>query len=384
MPSPWNLEALRTAPPMVPGPEPMSASGVRGMYFAGLPWRGRPTATFAWLGVPAAAAGRRVPGMVLVHGGGGSALAEWVRLWNRRGYAAVAMDYNGHVPVGDSNAWAGTYQQRRPHGQGGPDGWGGFDQVDEPIEDQWPYHAVANVCLAHSLLRAQDGVDPERIGITGVSWGGYLTCLTVGVDNRYACAAPIYGCGFLGENSMWLPDFAKMGAPRAAKWLNLWDPKHYLPQARLPMLWVTGTNDPAYPLESHLRSARLPMGPRTMSVRVRMVHAHGGNGEYAPEVHGFANQELQGEPPLVKITSQGRDGVRVFADFASALPLDHAELCFTHAVGRWLDRYWETAPAKIDGTRAWACLPDRATAWYLNIHDCRQMVVSSAFEEVGP
>ena len=235
--------------------------------------------------------------------------------------------------------------------------------------------------LAHSLLRVQAGVDPARIGITGISWGGYLTCLTAGVDHRFALAAPIYGCGFLGENSIWLPDFAKMGPDRAAKWLSLWDPKHYLPQARMPMLWVNGTNDMAYPLEMHLKSARLIQGPRTMSIRVRLSHAHGGNGEYVPEVHHFVSHVLKGEPPLYKITAQARDGALVSADFTTPLPVDHAELCFTRARGRWLERYWETAPAKIDGTRASAYLPDGAVAWFLNIYDCRQLAVSSDLEE---
>ena len=28
----------------------------------------------------------------------GQAFAEWVRIWNRHGYAAIAMDLSGHVP----------------------------------------------------------------------------------------------------------------------------------------------------------------------------------------------------------------------------------------------------------------------------------------------
>ena len=48
---------------------------------------------FAWCGLPAAAAGTKSPAMVLVHGGGGTAFEHWVRLWNDRGYAAIAMDH---------------------------------------------------------------------------------------------------------------------------------------------------------------------------------------------------------------------------------------------------------------------------------------------------
>ena len=68
----------------------------------------------------------------------------------------------------------------------------------------WTYHAVAAVIRGHSLLLAQKEVDPQRIGLTGISWGGYLTCIVAGLDDRLKVAVPVYGCGFLHENSCWL------------------------------------------------------------------------------------------------------------------------------------------------------------------------------------
>ena len=43
-----------------------------------------------------------------------------------------------------------------------------------------------------------------------ISWGGYLTCIVAGLDNRFKAAVPVYGYGFLHENSVWLNQFAKM------------------------------------------------------------------------------------------------------------------------------------------------------------------------------
>jgi len=68
------------------------------------------------------------------------------------------------------------------------------------------------------------------------------------------------------------------------RWLALWDPSVYLPRARLPMLWVTGTNDFAYPLDSLQRSYRLPRGPRSLCIRVEMPHGHGPPGENPEEI----------------------------------------------------------------------------------------------------
>ena len=189
----WNLEKLSQAPRTYAAPG-FKEAGVEALFYDTLSWKGQPTRAFAWLGMPEHKPGEKVPAMVLVHGGGGTAFTDWVRLWNKRGYAAIAMDNCGSVPGGDHG--------KRPRGEfGGPPGWGGFEQIDLPIADQWTYHAVADVILAHSLLRSQPDVDTARIGITGISWGGYLTCIVAGVDKRFAFAAPVYGCGFLGDDS---------------------------------------------------------------------------------------------------------------------------------------------------------------------------------------
>src|SRR5438093_10903592 len=143
--TPWNLKQLSNPPHVYPAVT-FQAPGVRALFFEGLPWRGNPTRVFAWYGVPSNATAARVPAIVLVHGGGGTAFADWVRLWTARGYAAIAMDYCGCVPTG-------TYGNWQRHEYGGPPGWGGFNQVSWPVKEQWTYHAVSAVILGTSVLR---------------------------------------------------------------------------------------------------------------------------------------------------------------------------------------------------------------------------------------
>lgn len=349
-------------------PEGLQAEGLRAVLYDGPLYREKPTRVFAWIGVPKAEG--KVPGMVLVHGGGGTAFADWAKLWVSRGYAAIAMDLCGALPrKPKSGGW-----ERHP--QGGPPGWGGFDRIDDPERDQWTWQAVAALTLGHSLLRAQEGVDPDRIGITGISWGGYLTCIAAGVDSRYRFAAPVYGCGFLGEDSTWLGTFAKMGPEKSAAWLKLWDPSQYLGRAAMPMLWVNGTNDFAYPMGSHQKSYRLPPGERTLAIRVRMPHAHGGPGEKPEEIHAFANAIFKGGAPLARIVKQGVDGRRLWVDVDAKTPVAKAELNVTKDVGPWQKRTWETLPAALDGARASAEAPEGVKAAYLNLVDARGLVVS--------
>lgn len=367
-PQPWDLSALEAAPKWTLLERPR-AEGVQAITFEGVPFRGRSTRVFAWLGRPAVAAGERIPAMVLVHGGGGTAFEEWVRLWVDRGYAAIAMDTCGQLPIGQYGRWFRDEQ-------GGPAGWGGFDQLHRPLEDQWTRHAVAAVILAHSLIRSLPEVDPDRTGVTGISWGGYLTCIVAGVDPRFKLAVPVYGCGFY-RDTVFERELRRLTPEAADRWMRTWDPSVYLPHARMPILWVTGSNDFAYPLNALQLSYRQPAGPRTLCVRLRMPHAHGGPGENPEEIRVFADSLLKAGTPLAQIVGPGRDGTTVWATWTSPVPVVRAELNYTRDTGPWQERRWEAIPAEIAHGRITAKLPDGARVYYFNLFDDRGCVVST-------
>jgi cephalosporin-C deacetylase-like acetyl esterase len=370
--SSWDLDALSKAPKSADA-EGFHADGLQAIFYDGVPWKGNSTRVFAWVGVPKAET--KVPAMVLVHGGGGTAFADWAKLWTSRGYAAIAMDLCGAVPNKGPKGW-------ERHAQGGPPGWGGFDQIDGAEHDQWTWQAVADIILGHSFLRSLPEVDSERIGITGISWGGYLTCIAASVDARFKFAAPVYGCGFLGDNSTWLGTFEKMGKEKAGKWLTLWDPSQYLKQAKMPFLWVNGTNDFAYPLDSYLKSYRLPSTDRTLAIRVRMAHAHGGPGEKPEEIHAYANALFKGGAPLARITDMKVEKGICSVAFTSKAPVVKAELNFTRDTGKWQARKWQSVPAALEKERVTAPLPDDAKVFYINLFDDRDLAVSTEHVEL--
>lgn len=371
----WDMVALSRTPKTFPADD-FSSEGVRALFYEGLPYRGQPTRVFAWVGIPKVGPGAKVSGVVLVHGGGGTAFADWVRLWTGRGYAAVAMDTCGAVPKGSYGKW-------ERHEAGGPPGWGGWNQVDWPREDQWTYHAVADAILAHSLLRSLPEVDPERIGLTGISWGGYLTCIIAGVDHRFKFAVPVYGCGFTDEHNF-AGSVKKLGETGGARWMEWWDPKMYLKNAPMPFLWVTGSNDFAYTMNALQKSYRLPAGSRTLCVRLRMPHGHGGAGEKPKEIHVFAESLVNQGKPLPKITGQGREGARPWATFESAVPIARAELNYTRDIGNWKDRKWEKIPADLGvSDKVTGMLPEGARVYYFNLVDERDCAVSTEHEELA-
>lgn len=372
----WDISTLHQTPQIYETDE-ITEDGVRAVFFQGLPWQGKTTRVFAWIGTPEHKPSQKLPAMVLVHGGGGTAFAEWVRLWTKRGYVAIAMDTCGCIPKGSYGKW-----QRDEHG--GPAGWGGFDQIDQPISDQWTYHAVADVILAHSLLRSLPEVDPDRIGITGISWGGYLTCITAGIDSRFKFAVPVYGCGFLGDNSAWLQTFENMPPEKSAKWLSLWDPSSHLPNSKVPMLWVTGTNDFAYPMDSLQKSYRLPTGPTKLAVRIRMPHGHGGAGENPEEIHSFADSIVNKGEPLATFSDQGATDSTAWAKFTFQGPVINAQLNYTKDTGQWQKRLWQKTEASIDknSNTVKATLPVDTKVYYFNLIDNGGIIVSSEHVEI--
>jgi dienelactone hydrolase len=346
--NPWNLQQLHQ-PPNVSWS--IKSNLIQQLYYDGEPLQGKPTRVFAYLGRPNDNK-KRHPGIVLVHGGGGKAFKDWAQHWAQRGYVALAMDLSGNGPDG----------RRLP--DGGPDqsDTNKFRNFTPPdIKEMWTYHAVADVIRAHSLLASLPEVDADRIALTGISWGGYLTCIVAGLDHRFKAAVPVYGCGYLGENSAWKDgSLAKMTPEARALWLATFDPSQYLAQTRCPILFLNGTHDFAYPLDSYQKSYRL-VRPELRHTSVVMKLPHGHIWTF-PEVDQFIDRTLA-HKPFPEIGPLKTDGAKVTAK--STHELKTAELNYTTNVGPWQNRQWRTIPAKITGKKIQADLPNTKPITYI-------------------
>jgi hypothetical protein len=163
---PWDLDALKSNVPAMKWVR--QDQPIQSLTYAGEKYQGHDTEVFAFYASPItigeAKPGAKFPGVVLIHGGGGTAFADWVHLWAKRGYAAIAMDLNGSRPpdpefdpktgMAIGNGHRGT-RTRLPNG-GPPHGHPEkFDCIITPdTSDDWPFHAAASVMRAHTLLRS--------------------------------------------------------------------------------------------------------------------------------------------------------------------------------------------------------------------------------------
>ena len=268
--------------------EKYSVGDIAAIEYTGAAYKGEQTKVFAYLGFPdGAEKPEKVPAVVLVHGGGGTAFHEWVRKWNDRGYAAIAMDTEGKRPDWSRN------------GLGGP----GTDYMRDdasPLSDQWIYQASAAVIRATTLLAADERVDEGKIGVVGVSWGSVITSVVLGADERPSFGAPIYGSGYLYDSSGMFSDYGI-----SEKTWSLWDPSLAFGKYRAKVRYFNSDHDPYFSSDITSRSAE----ETGSQITYLSEHVHGHDTAWAiREVYAFADEVTGSTPLLPEITSVKRDG----------------------------------------------------------------------------
>ena len=336
-------------------------ANIRPILYEGEAFHGKPSRVFAWYGVPTTGK-PPYPAVVLVHGGGGTAFSEWVHRWNERGFAALAMDLMGRIPTAP---WEGRAVSRPLAGGAAVNNLNPTD----PIDEQWPYYAVCAIVRANSLLRSFPEIDKKRIGLVGISWGGFLSCITSGVDSRFQYVIPVYGCGFLGE-----PELTRTVKPLADRpederklWLETWNPGVFLTKATKPVFFITDCDDRAYPLFNWLKSIRQVVSPTGYFVSHTFGHSHESGDR--PEAVRFA-KAMAGKatmPPTFK--KPVIDGSRVNVSFEGGA--EPFEACLLYVTEEFAGerRNWRTLPATVDGDTISAELPPGCVMAFLNLTD---------------
>ncbi|MEI8373392.1 MAG: acetylxylan esterase [Planctomycetota bacterium] len=357
----WDLPSLFNAPKIhetTNSPEP----GMRAFFFEGADYKGKPTWVFAYYSAPKGTppAGGW-PAAVCSHGGGGTAYPDWVKTWNEHGYAAISMDQEGHLPDG------------KAHENAGPARTSWFGDIKFPDKEQWFYQAVADVIRANSLLRSFPEINPNKIGLTGISWGGTIVSSVAGIDSRFAFVVPVYGCGFVQDYG------GGMTGDDLQNYLTKWDPSIHLPYAKMPMLWMTGFDDPVFPINIFERSACLASGPSARCYRGHMLHGHGA-GWKKPELYVFADSVVKGTRPLPGLSRPEMDPKTRMVHTKTTGKLVGASLYYTaDGSSRWKGKYWCNIPCEVrDGeVISRKPLPEGATAYNVNAKDDRDLLISS-------
>jgi dipeptidyl aminopeptidase/acylaminoacyl peptidase len=124
----------------------------------------------AWLARPAPAqAGRSAPLVLKIHGGPhstyGYAFYSWLHILTGRGYGVLFANPRGSAGYGEVFAQACDHD------------WGGGDYRD--------------LVAALDAALARGSLDSDRLAVTGVSYGGYMTNWIVGQTDRFKAAVTV-------------------------------------------------------------------------------------------------------------------------------------------------------------------------------------------------
>lgn len=396
-----------------------SSSTIQAIFYDGLHYQGKPTKIFAHLGIPHHC--NKLPGIVLVHGGGGTAYTKWVQLWNDRGYVALSIAVEGQtdqVVPGDQRINAKASQdvgrnyplpQYKQHDQAGPARVGIYHDstTTENLKDQWMYHAVSATLLGRSFLASLVEVDDAQIGIMGISWGACITSTAVGIvctDNSstakkcIAFAIHVYGCGNLAMSE----NFYGASLKNNLTYTQLWDPALRLDQnTTIPQFWLSWPGDLHFSLDCFAHCYRLGTAPKMMSLVPGLGHGHECSWR-REEPYAFADSVISKEakPWCVEIIvnvdndSFREDASPLMVLFSSIRPLQKSYLVSTKARGFPGNRHWVKTELELTmddrnlvgeghdrhySYKINVKLPAFTKAWFVNVVDSNGLVASSDY-----
>jgi dipeptidyl aminopeptidase/acylaminoacyl peptidase len=141
------------------------------------------------------------------------------------------------------------------------------------------------------FLQASGYIDAKRVGITGGSYGGYMTLMAIGkTPDVWAAAVEQYGIinwlTMLQHEDAFLQQYEKslLGDPEKDRKIYEDDsPLKYIRNEKAPLLVLQGENDPRVPKEEAEQVVEI------LKQEGRTVDVH----YYPHEGHGFAKREDQ-------------------------------------------------------------------------------------------
>jgi iron-sulfur-dependent L-serine dehydratase beta subunit len=325
----WKFEQLKKAPKYrCAGFADSDCKGLKTILFDGVPVNGKKSPVFAYIGYPKGPVSKGgFPGIVLVHGGGGTAFPKYVRLWNKKGFAVIALDWYNRRPI--RGGQTGNVVKQVP--------LGGGTRVNHVA-------TVGNMVLCSSLLRTLPKVNPDKIALVGLSWGSWYGAMVASVDPRLKGVIEIY-CGDC--------------TPKRKHIIN----GRFHHAARVPMYWVAGTNDGnVTPKSLQLAFNECPKIVNKSMV-INLPHSHAGF--TFDSCFRMANHFLNEAPSLPKLGKAViKDGVISIEILNPGKGITEAILCYTcdsdEKVAR--KRVWKSIFAKFDEKTVFAKLPAYSSA----------------------
>jgi dipeptidyl aminopeptidase/acylaminoacyl peptidase len=200
--------------------------------------------------------GRR-PTIVAIHGGpqteAGETFFHEMQFWCGQGYNVVLVNARGSTGYGYA--------------------------YERALEGHWGPPMQRDVMAVVAEVAKRPGVDPERIGVTGGSYGGYAVLWLIGHTDRFTSAVAERPASDLATQSMTWFLASPNGLGGYYAWGKPWDPHStnavdspftYVERVRTPVLLLHSTLDTETPIDQTLDefSALRQLGKTAVFVEV--------------------------------------------------------------------------------------------------------------------
>ncbi|MFH1826242.1 MAG: alpha/beta fold hydrolase [bacterium] len=351
---------------------------VNEVYYYSKDYNGQPARIFGYYCYPADRKDK-LPTILISHGGGGTAVLSGTLLWARRGYAVLSIDLPGQG------------EQRAGSRSTGPDMTvPNLLHTQPDPENNYLVHAVAAIRNGITFLTQQKQVDSDRIAMVGLSWGGVLTLLTNGQDDRLATAVNVFGAGFIPEGCTWQTRFDNMSELEKSTWDNLIDPKNFLATQHAPILFITGTNDHCYYLPTFQKSYQQVTVPKKMYIVPNLRHQFLEDTQQVVFLWLDDKLKYNGSFPRIELVSlfqKSEDKLVVSVQVEALHNVTDATLYYTiGGPSRWTKRVWQSQPPYVENEVYYFAIPTEMVEpemlFFVNVEDDHGRLVSSPVRSI--
>ncbi|OHE73436.1 MAG: hypothetical protein A2007_04245 [Verrucomicrobia bacterium GWC2_42_7] len=289
------------------------------------------------------------PGILMVHGGGGSADAFFPQVldWAKRGYISFCQDQPGICSSKHSSSGPETSFIRCA---GDPNSLSSFSIYD----------GVVAALNGLRMVRSQPEVDTSKIGITGPSWGGYMTTMISGLaGKRIKASFANYGCGYYDRGSHWSAGLEQMNVNDRAKWLDTLDAGRKASQITSNFFVTSPTNDFYFWPGAIMATYNNITSPKNICIAANVSHVldFPGGTKSSKKGASLTYMEVQwmdyhlkgigspfGSCTANSVVTREANEVRVRFTYSGVNPAENTEIWYSYGETPYRSNYWKSVP----------------------------------------